>query len=110
MASDKDFVDFVAGQIEGAGVIRSRMMFGEYGVYCDEKIFALVSDNKLFIKPTSAGRKFIGKVIEAAPYPGAKLYFLIEDQIENREWLTKLVTLTLQELPPPKPKKPKRKR
>jgi TfoX/Sxy family transcriptional regulator of competence genes len=110
MASDKNFVEFIAGQVEGAGEIRYRMMFGEYGMYCDEKIFALVCDNKLFIKPTSAGREFIGDVVEAPPYPGAKLYFLIEDRIEDREWLTELVKRSAKELPKPKPKKPKRKR
>jgi len=35
---------------------------------------------------------------EASPYPGAKPSFLIEDQIDDREWLSKLIELTEQEL------------
>ncbi len=108
MATDKDIVDFIVEQIEDAGEIRYIKMFGEYGIYSDEKIFALVCDNKLYIKPTKAGREFIGKVTEAPPYTGAKNYFLIEDQIEDSEWLSELVRLTASELPLPKAKKKKK--
>lgn len=112
MASHQQFVDFVTDQIRGAGEIVARKMFGEYGIYADGKIFGLICDNKLFIKPTESGRKFIGKVIEAPAYPGAKPSFLIEEKIENSEWLSKLVQLSLKELPEPKSKlksAPKRK-
>lgn len=109
MASDKAFMDFVLEQIENAGLITYRKMFGEYGVYSNGKIFALVCDNQLFIKPTAAGRDFIGDVVEAPPYPGAKMYFLIEDRIENRDWLSELIRVTVAELPEPKPKKKKTK-
>lgn len=98
MASDKEFVDFVLDQIENAGEITARKMFGEYGVFSDGKIFALICDNKLFIKPTQAGRAFIKDVVEAPPYQGAKPSFLIEDKIEDREWLSELVRISLKEL------------
>ncbi len=110
MASDLDFVKFVVDQIENAGVITYRKMFGEYAVYCEGKIVALICDNQFFIKPTEAGRSFIGDVVEAPPYPGARSSFLIEEQIEDKEWISNLVRLTEKELPEPKPKKkPKRK-
>jgi hypothetical protein len=58
------------------------------------------------VKPTAAGRAFIGKPREAPPYPGAKPYFLIDgDQCEDAEWLVALVRATAKELPLPKPKK-----
>lgn len=107
MASDLSFVEFVVDQIENAGVITFRKMFGEYAVYSDRKIVALVCDNQLFIKPTEGGRSFIGNVVEAPPYPGAKLSFLIEDKIEDRDWVSNLVKITANELPEPKPKKKK---
>jgi len=110
MSSDKMFLDFVIDQIENAGQITYKKMFGEYAVYSDGKIFALVCDNKLFIKPTEAGRVFIQDVVEAPPYPGAKLSFLIEDKLEDRDWMSNLVKITLDELPKPKPKKKKNKR
>ena len=109
MASDQEFVDFVLDQIEHAGEITARKMFGEYGVFSDGKIFALICDNTLFIKPTDVGRAFIGDVVEAPPYEGAKPSFLIEEKIDDREWLSELVRITLKELPEPKKKKKKKK-
>ena len=109
MASTKEFTDYVVGQIEIADDITAKKMFGEYTLYAGVKIFALVCDNKLFIKPTEAGRAYIRDVVEAPPYPGAKLCFLIEDKLEDREWLSTLVRITVQELPEPKPKKKKKK-
>ncbi len=104
MASDQKFVDFITDQIKRAGEITAKKMFGEYGIYSDGKMFGLICDNKLFIKPTKAGREFIGKVVESPPYPGAKPSFLIGDKIEDSEWLSKLIRISLKELPEPKPK------
>ena len=107
MASELNFVDFVIEQIKNSGEITAKKMFGEYGIYSDGKLFGLICDNKLFIKPTDSGRKFIGNVVEAPPYEGAKPSFLIEDKIEDSEWLSELVRISLDELPAPKPKKKK---
>lgn len=108
MASDQHFVNFVTEQIVYTGEIMVRKMFGEYGIYADGKLFGLVCDNKVFIKPTKAGWEFIGNVTEMPPYPGAKPYFLIEEKIEDQEWFSELVRITAEELPAPKPKKKKK--
>jgi len=108
MATNKNFIGFITDQLESAGQITSKMMFGEYGVYLDGKIVALVCDNKLFVKPTEAGRSFIGKPVEAPAYTGAKMSFLIGDKIEDREWLCELIRITARELPEAKPKKKKK--
>ena len=110
MASDQSFVEFIVDQMEDAGVVSYRKMFGEYAIYCDSKVVALVCDNQLFVKPTASGRSYIGVVSEAAPYPGAKLYFLIEDAFEDREWISGLIKTTAHELPLPKAKERKNKR
>ncbi len=107
MASDQNFVNFVIDQIKNAGEITAKKMFGEYGIYADGKLFGLICDNKLFIKPTISGREFIGNVVEAPPYEGAKPSLLIEDKIEDSEWLSELVRTSVKELPDPKPKKKK---
>ena len=108
MASDQEFVDFVLDQIENAGEITAKKMFGEYGIYADGKLFALICDNKLFVKPTKSGREFIGDVVESPPYEGAKPSFLIEEKIEDREWISELIRVTVKDLPMPKPKKRKK--
>ncbi len=109
MATDPDFVKFVADQLEERCGISYRMMFGEYALYSNGKVVALVCNNQLFIKPTEAGRSYIGDVIESPPYPGAKPSFLVQDQIEDGEWLSELIVLTEQHLPVPKPKARKKK-
>ncbi len=81
-------------------------MFGEYEIYYDENVVALVCDNQLFIKPTAGGRSMIGTIIEAPPYPGAKPHFLIEEQLDDQHWMSSLKELTANELSAPKPKKP----
>ncbi|MFW5813154.1 MAG: TfoX/Sxy family protein [Fibrobacterota bacterium] len=107
MASDKEFVEYVVGQMCDAGPVTFKKMFGEYAVYCDGKVVALVCDNCLYIKPTEGGRRFIENVVEASPYAGAKPYFLIGDQMEDRKWIGELVRITAQELPAPKLKRKK---
>ena len=100
----------MADQIKRAGTITTKSMFGEYGIYSDGKLFGLICDNKLFIKPTEPGRAFIKDVVEAPPYPGAKNSFLIEDQLEDWKWLSELVSITVKSLPPSKIKRPKKKK
>lgn len=95
-------VDFLLEQLRAAGAVRARKMFGEYALYCDEKVVALVCDDRLFVKPTEQGRAFLGSVEEAPPYPGSKPFFVIE---EDRDWMTKLVSITALALPVPKRKK-----
>jgi DNA transformation protein and related proteins len=107
MASDPSFVEYVCDQIGRAGAITHRRMFGEYAVYCDGKVVALVCDNQLFIKPTEAARTFMGRVTEAPPYLGAKLYFLITDQLDDQPWVTTAIRHTTDALPAPVQKKPK---
>jgi TfoX/Sxy family transcriptional regulator of competence genes len=107
MASEQNFVDFVMEQIRNAGEVTAKKMFGEYGIYADGKLFGLICENKLFIKPTISGRDFIGNVTEAPPYEGANPSFLIEEELEDSDWLSELVRISLKELPAPKPKKKK---
>ena len=109
MTSNLNFVEFIVDQIVNPRTIRYRKMFGEYAIYCNDKVVALVCNDQLFVKPTKAGRSFIGDVVESPPYKGAKPSFLIEDQLEDREWMSDLIALTEKELPKPKPKKKKKK-
>lgn len=109
MSSSKDFVDYVVEQIDRALPITYKKMFGEYAIYYGNKVVALICDNQFFIKPTEGGKAFIGDVKEAPPYPGAKMSFLIEDRIDDREWISQLIQITANELPEPKPKKKKSK-
>lgn len=105
MASDEEFVQNVHDQVRGVGDVSYRKMFGEYAVYVGQKVVAFVCDNQLFLKPTAAARALLPHVTEAPPYPGAKLYFVLDEYLDDRELLTELFRVTEAELPMPKPKK-----
>ena len=105
MSSKQSTVDFLLEQMAQAGAISSKKMFGEYALYCNQKVVAFVCDDQLFVKPTKAGRALLGECLEAPPYPGAKLYFLISGDLwEESDWLAQLIRVTADELPLPKPK------
>ena len=108
MATDKEYMEFIAGQLSEAGIITYRKMFGEYGIYCNGKIIGVICDDQLFLKITEAGRRICPDGEEAPPYEGAKPYLLIDD-IDDRGFMTRLVQAVYEELPEPKPKKTKRK-
>lgn len=106
MASNQTTADFIVEQISSAGKVSARKMFGEFGIFCDGKIVALVCDDQLFVKPTSRGKDFLGDVTEGIPYPGAKPCFLISgERWDDHQWLSQLIEITYTELPLPKKKR-----
>lgn len=105
MSTRVETIEFLTDQLSALPNIRTRSMFGEYGLYCDEKVVAFVCDDTLFVKPTDAGRDYLGTPDEAPAYPGSKMYFRINgDRWEDREWLAELIDRTAGALPLPKPK------
>jgi TfoX/Sxy family transcriptional regulator of competence genes len=105
----QSIVDFILDQLSDIKSLRSRKMFGEHAIYCDDKVCALVCDDQLFIKKTDAGKALIGDTNEQPAYPGAKPSYLIDaERWEDREWLTQLFEITAKELPKPKIKKTKK--
>ena len=85
MASNPDFVQYIADQCAGAGEITVKKMFGDYGIYCDGVIFGLVCDNHFYLKPTEAGRSLLRSIEMRPPCDGAKDYFFIED-VDDRDY------------------------
>ena len=106
MSSNLDFVQYIADQLSEAGIVTFKKMFGDYGMYCNGKIFALVCDDQLFVKITESGKRLAPDLPVVPPYDGARPYFLIED-VDNREFLTNFIIATCEELPLPTPKKRK---
>ena len=102
MASNADFVQYIADQCAGAGEIVTKKMFGDYAIYCNGKIFGLICDDCLYLKPTEAGRRLLRTVDMRPPYDGAKPYFFIAD-VDDRDYLSTLVRETCEELPQKKP-------
>lgn len=110
MSSKQSTIDYILEQVTNAGTICAKKMFGEYAIYCDNKVVALVCDDQLFVKPTQAGKAFIANYTEGHPYVGAKPYLLISGEMwDESEWLTELFKITASELPLTKKKSPNQK-
>jgi len=108
MASQASFVDFILDQLSGCDDVIAKKMFGEYALYMSGKMFALICDDQLFIKPTAAGRELLKTVTEAPPYPQAKPWYLIDTELlEDRDALSNLARTTAAALPLPKIKEKK---
>src|SRR5687767_1614555 len=111
MATDAGYLDYVVEQAGLGAALTHKKMFGEYALYLDGKVVAFVCDNQLFVKPTAAGRALLDEVVEQAPYPGGKPHLLIDEGLDDRALLQRLLRATAQALPAPKPaKKPAKPR
>lgn len=109
MACRQETLDLIAFHATGAGDIRIAKMFGEAALYLDEVVVALICDDRLYLKPTDAGREVLGDPEMGPPYPGTKDHFVVpEAVITDSEKLAELLQATKAALPPPKPKKAKK--
>lgn len=97
MASHPDFVEYVSEQLNGAGHIRTRKMFGEYGLYCDDIFFGVICDDQLFIKITPQGEAAFPHLPKAPPYEGARDSFLVEE-VDDPAAAVQLTRITCQAL------------
>jgi TfoX/Sxy family transcriptional regulator of competence genes len=110
MASEIKTVEFIVDQ-SGLGTrLTHKRMFGEFALYLNTKVVAFVCDDRLFLKPTNAGRALLGTPTEAPAYPGSKNYFLLEEELEDRVLLRRALEVTESALPLPKPKVAKEKK
>ena len=104
MSTEQGFVDYIQAQSGLGRDLSYKKMFGEYAIYLHGKVVAFACDNQLYVKPTEEGRRLLGKVAEHPPYPGAKPYFRIDDEMEDRDLLRSLLLTTARALPLPKSK------
>lgn len=110
MGTKKETMDYLMSQLSALEGLRTTKMFGEYGVYQNDKLFALICDDQFFLKPTEAGKNFLQNPEEGYPYPGAKAwYYIPEDAWEDAQWLLELVLVSLPEVQPVKKKTKKTK-
>lgn len=106
MACRQETLDLIAFHAAGAGDVRIAKMFGEAALYLDEVVVGLVCDDRLYLKPTEAGKEVLGEPEMGPPYPGAKEHFVVPaGVITDSERLAELLQATKGALPPPKPKK-----
>lgn len=85
----------------------AKAMFGEYALYLDGKVVALVCDDTLFLKDLPAARRHLPDAPLAPPYPGAKPHIVASEALDDPEPLTLALRALAESLPAPKPKRAK---
>lgn len=87
--------------------LSARKMFGEFALYLDGKVVALVCDDLLFLKPTPGALAALPGCPMAPPYPGAKPHLLVTDALDEADAVIAALRAIAADLPQPKPKRPK---
>ena len=104
MASSKEYLEFIMDQLSEAEEVSCRAMMGEYIIYYRGKVIGGIYDDRFLVKPTKSAAAMMPDADREIPYEGAKEMLLV-DNVDNREFLTELVTAMYGELPAPKQKK-----
>ena len=79
-------------------------MMGEYILYYRGKIVGGIYDDRLLVKKTRSALECMPAAVCDSPYEGAKEMLLV-DEVDNKEFLTKLFEAMYDELPLPKPRR-----
>ena len=106
MASSKEYLAFILGQLSELEGIAYRSMMGEFIIYYRGKIVGGIYDDRFLVKPVKAAIRYMPMAPYELPYEGAKEMLLVEE-VDNKEFLTGLFHAMYEELPAPKPKKKK---
>ena len=106
MASNKEYLEFILGQLSELEEITYRAMMGEFIIYYRGKIVGGIYDDRLLVKPVKSAISYMPTAPYELPYEGAKEMLLV-DEVDNKEFFTGLFHTMYDELPAPKPKKKK---
>lgn len=106
MASSPDFVAYICEQLEGAGRVRARKMFGEYMVYLNDKPVVMICDDRVMMKKLPCLAELLAGRPSEPPYPGAKDHYVLDP--DDRETLCRGAILAEEVTPLPKKRTPKR--
>ena len=79
MATQKETIEFILGKLRDHERFSARAMFGEYALYADGKVVALVCDDLLYVKILPASHELERQCEKGEPYPGAKPHFIVEE-------------------------------
>lgn len=101
MASSKEYLHFILEQLSDLDGISYRSMMGEYILYYRGKIVGGIYDDRLLVKKTRSALECMPAAVCEFPYEGAKEMLLVEE-VDNKEFLTKLFEAMYDDLPLPK--------
>ena len=105
MATSREYLDFIMEQLSEVDGITYKQMMGEYILYRNGRIIGGIYDDRFLVKPTKSAKAMMPDAGLELPYEGAKEMLLV-DNVDNRDFLARLITAMYDELPVPKRKKP----
>jgi TfoX/Sxy family transcriptional regulator of competence genes len=79
MATQKETVEFLLQKLVPSHRFAARPMFGEYALYADGKVVALICDDLLYVKIVPASQSLEAECERGEPYPGAKPHYIVEE-------------------------------
>lgn len=106
MASSKEYLEFILGQLSELEDITYRTMMGEFIIYYRGKVVGGIYDDRLLVKPVKSAIRYMPTANYELPYEGAKEMLLV-DEVDDKEYMTGLFNSVYEELPALRPKKKK---
>lgn len=79
MSTQKETTEFILERLGSPKHFFVRAMFGEYALYADGKVVALVCDDLLYVKILPASQALEGICEKGEPYPKAKPHYIVEE-------------------------------
>ena len=81
MSTQKETIEFILEKLKDKRRFSARAMFGEYALYAEGKVVALVCNDQLYVKVVPAS-KVLEKICDTdSPYPGAKPHYVVEESM-----------------------------
>lgn len=104
MASSKGYLEFILEQLSELEDVSYRAMMGEYIIYYGGKVVGGIYDDRFLVKPAKSAAAMMPNASMELPYDGAREMLLVDD-VEDKEFLCKLLEAMYEELPAPKKKR-----
>jgi len=105
-SAESEFVSYIVELMQSIGPVRSKGMFGGYGIFIEELMFGLVADNTLYLKADNETvNEFRDKGLEQFTYnkngKKSKMSYyqapeeILEDKEEMNIWANKAYNVAL---------------
>lgn len=103
MASTEGYLEYVLDLLEDTEGIRHRKMMGEYVLYCCDKVFGGIYDDRFLIKTADSVRRLLPNAPQQLNYEGGSMMTVVDT--EDRALIAQVVEAMWAELPEPRKKK-----
>ena len=106
MPTSPSFINYIHKSLGGDPRARTRAMFGEYALYYDDRVVALICDEQVYLKMTPRTNTLLGQDHEVGPpYPGARPHHILSERtIQDRSLFPRLLQACAQDVPAKKKK------